>query len=114
VVDENELDRRAREVIEELRPKAESLHQEKFLLRGVALGLFYGIIGNMLVSHYYEVFRGIVIWQFDTLFWTNLVVFISILVAIILVSWRWLLSMAKIEGFIEAFERLKKQYHVGI
>lgn len=93
-----------RESMEKLRPGIEIMRQRTFLIRGVALGLFYGVIGNILVSHYFEVFKGIVMWQFDKLFWTNLIIFAIILVVILVVSWRWLLSLGKLEGTIKGSE----------
>ena len=99
-----------RRSIKELEPAIETMRQQKSLIRGVALGLFYGIIGNMLVSHYYEVFKGLVMWQFDKLFWTSLIVLVIAIVLIVVVSWRWLISLAKLEESIKAFERFKQKF----
>jgi len=96
--------------IKELEPAIETMRQQKFLIKGVALGLFYGIVGNMLVSHYYEVFKGLVIRQFDKLFWTNLVTLAIAIVLIVVVSWRWLVSLANLEESIKAFERFKQKF----
>lgn len=101
-------DDKIREIMKEMEPYVEALRSKSWMIKGIALGLFYGIIGNMLVSHYYQIFQGIVIWQLDTMFWTNLAVFVIILVVIVIVSWRWLISMAKIQGALEAFERVKE------
>jgi len=90
----------------------EKAHQKKAFWRGIALGLFYGIIGNMLVSHYYGLFTGLVEWKIDTLFWTNLITFLIVLGAILIVSWKWLRSMAKIDDFLRFVEETKKKYHL--
>jgi hypothetical protein len=87
-------------------------HQKKAFWKGLALGLFYGIIGNMLVSHYYGVFNGLVIGQYDTLFWTNVFVFIIILIAILIVSLKWMRSIVKIDDFLVFVEETKKKYHL--
>ena len=99
-----------RRSIKELEPAIETMRQQKFLMKGVALGLFYGIIGNILVSHYYEVFKGTVIWQFEKLFWTNLISLIIVIVVILVVSWRWLVSLTKLEDSIRVFERFKQEF----
>lgn len=99
-----------RKSIKELEPAIENMRQQMFLIKGVALGLFYGIIGNILASHYYEVFKGITMWQFDKLFWTNLTILVIVIVTIVVVSWRWLISLAKLEGSVKAFERFKEKF----
>ena len=82
----------------------EILRQRISWIRGIALGLFYGIIGNILASHYIEVFQSIVIWQIDKLFWTNLIVLAIITTVILIVSWKWFISLAKLEDFVKSSE----------
>lgn len=41
------------------------------LFRGIALGLVYGIIGNLFVQHWYPLFERVVLGNFDILFWSN-------------------------------------------
>lgn len=48
------------------------LEQKVDFVRGIALGLFYGIVGNLLVSYFHGLFQGLVAWQFDVLFWGGL------------------------------------------
>jgi ABC-type multidrug transport system fused ATPase/permease subunit len=98
-----------KEAIKELVAKAQ---QKKFFWKGLMLGLFYGIIGNMLVSHYYGVFTGLVALKFDDLFLANLVSFIIILCAILLVSWKVYQSIAKTDDFLKFVEETKKKYHL--
>jgi hypothetical protein len=60
--------------------KAERLEQSEDHKRridfksGVALGLIYGIIGNLVVQHYYGVFEGLETGVINNLFWANVVV----------------------------------------
>lgn len=84
----------------------------KFFWKGVFLGLFYGIIGNMLVSHYYGFFTGFVMGKFDSLFWWNLIFFFIILCIALFVSYKVWQSMSKIEGFLKAVDEIKKKYHL--
>jgi di/tricarboxylate transporter len=76
------------------------------------LGLFYGIIGNMLVSHYYGVFTSIVELNFDDFFLANLVSFLVILAAVLIVSWKVYKSMTNIDNFLRFVEETKKKYHL--
>jgi len=103
-------DSQVKEAIKELEPAIDTMRQQMFLMKGVALGLFYGIIGNMFVSHYYEVFKAIVMWQLDKLFWTNLITLVIFIVAIVIVSWRLLILLAKLEGSLRTFERFKQEF----
>ena len=82
----------------------EFFRERIFWIKGIALGLFYGIIGNILASHYIEVFRSIVTWQIDKLFWTNLIVLVITLAVILVVSWRWFVSLAKLKGYVKKSE----------
>jgi len=66
-------------------------------LRGVALGLFYGIIGNIFVSHYYQVFEGLALGKFDIVFRSNVMLFSVSLVLIIIVSIVFYYRMKKYE-----------------
>ena len=82
----------------------EIFRERIFWIKGIALGLFYGIIGNILASHYIEVFKSIVMWQIDKLFWTNLIVLVITLAVILVVSWRWFISLAKLKGYAKESE----------
>lgn len=90
----------------------EKARQTKFFWKGVSLGLFYGIIGNMLVSHYYGIFTGFVTENFDSLFWWNLIFFFIILCIVLVVSYKVWRSMSKVEGFLKAVDEIKKKYHL--
>jgi H+/Cl- antiporter ClcA len=96
-----------KKAVKELNDKA---MQRKAYLKGLALGLFYGIIGNMLVSHYYAVFNGFVIAQLDTLFYANLLAFVIILIAILYVTLKWVRSMFRVDAYFEFVEMVKKKY----
>ena len=54
--------------------------------KGIALGLLYGIIGNLFVQFFYPVVEGIILQKFDVLFWSNLVISLIALSIIILAT----------------------------
>lgn len=62
------------------------ISQRMQFTEGIVLGLLYGIIGNLVVSHYYGVFEGITLARYDSLFWSNLVVFLIGLATIIVLT----------------------------
>jgi hypothetical protein len=72
--------------------KAERLEQSEEHKRrvdftsGVALGLIYGVIGNLVVQHYYGVFEGLETGVIDNLFWSNAAVFVIGIVVIIVIT----------------------------
>jgi len=62
------------------------ISQQMQFTEGIVLGLLYGIIGNLVISHYYGVFEGITLARYDSLFWSNLVVFLVGLATIIILT----------------------------
>jgi len=66
---------------------ADYMRQEKQFIQGITLGLFYGIVGNMLVSHHYGLFERLETREFDNLFWSNLLI-LSITTILILIVTR--------------------------
>lgn len=44
------------------------------LVRGVALGLIYGIIGNFFVQFFYPVVEALALEEYPKSFWTNVIV----------------------------------------
>lgn len=66
--------------------RIEQFQERLYFLEGIAFGLFYGIIGNILSTHYYQLFEGLILWKFDLLYWPNLTVFMVTLALVILVS----------------------------
>ena len=52
---------------------------------GVALGLLCGILGNLVIQHWYPVFEGLVLVNSDKVFWSNLIVFVPGFVIILYV-----------------------------
>lgn len=67
----------------------QTLQQRTYLIQGVALGLFYGIVGNILVSHYYGVFEGLAKAEYGNVFLASLIILIVGLVLIIFLSAKW-------------------------
>ena len=55
-------------------------------LKGLLVGLFFGIAGNMFVQHWYQVFEGLILGKFDTIFFSNVTVFIVGLVVICIIT----------------------------
>jgi hypothetical protein len=93
----------------------ENLEQQQYFTRGIALGLLYGIIGNIVVSHYYGVFEGLGANRFDSLFWSNLVVLLVSLVLIVALTVLWIsrlkrlgLSQNKVALMKEVIEEMRK------
>jgi hypothetical protein len=80
------------------------------MMKGVVLGLFYGVVGNVAVTHYYQILRGAVMSEFDTMFWTNLVILVVMSSIIVIVSWKWHSSMTKMERAMELLERTKQEF----
>jgi len=78
------------EQIEKILALADKMRQDRMFFQGIALGLFYGIVGNILVSHYYRVFEGLVLGQIDRLFWINVTFLIVIIIIVSLISLRYL------------------------
>lgn len=95
---------------EEAKGLVEKARQMRFFYKGVFIGLFYGIMGNMLVSHYYAIFTAVEAREFDSLFWWNVLFFIIFLCIVAFVSYKVWRSMAKIEGFLKAVDKIKEKY----
>lgn len=119
--EEEEIFKGINKVLEETINEAEKvmsstsnwIQQRVDFLQGIALGLFYGIVGNIFVSHYYQVFEGLTLGKFDVLFWTNLVVFFITLAMILLVSIIFYYRMKKYKsGKRELSELLNELYEI--
>lgn len=102
-------DHNYKEAVKALNDKAK---EKKTYFKGLALGLFYGIIGNMLVSHYYSVFVGVATYQFDNLFYWNLVGFLISLSLILFVTFKWVRSMFRIDEYLQFVEQVKTKYNL--
>ena len=103
-------------------------HQSNIgLFRGIALGLVYGIIGNLFVQHWYPLFERVILCNFDIVFWSNLPVcaFALFLILCVTVMYRrqvkkesleisrtlsgWRGIIDKIEGMKRRLKELEKQ-----
>jgi hypothetical protein len=98
-----------RKILKEIGPHIEAMHAQMSMMKGVILGLFYGVVGNLVVTHYYQILRGAVMSEFGTMFWTNLVILIAMSSIIVIVSWRWHISMAKQKRELELLERTRQE-----
>jgi hypothetical protein len=78
------------QAIEKILPLADKMRQDRMFFQGIALGLFYGIFGNIFVSHYYRIFEGLVLGQIDNLFWMNVVALIIVMIVMSMVSLRYI------------------------
>lgn len=91
--------------------EVEHFREHLYFLKGIALGLFYGIVGNIFVSHYYQVFEGLILSRFDVLYWSNFVVFVVALILIILVTMTFYFQIEKLrtegERKIEEWKKLQ-------
>lgn len=88
----------AHELREEISKSVETFEQRKYLTEGIALGLFYGIIGNIVVSHYYGLFQGLATRNFDDFFRINLFVFVVSLAVVLVITYGWLQRLKGLEG----------------
>jgi len=111
-VDENRRieDGDMRKILKEMEPYIEATRSQMSMMKGVVLGLFYGIVGNLVVTHYYQILRGAVMSEFDTMFWTNLAILVPMSSIIAIVSWKWHISMVKMERAMELLERTKQEF----
>lgn len=89
------------------------IERRKEFLSGIFIGLFYGIVGNIAVSHYYKVLEGLVIGKMDNLFWVNLTVLIVTSMVIIVLSFELytkLRALKSITGMVKSIlEPLEKE-----
>jgi len=111
-VDENRRieDGDMRKILKEMEPYIEATCSQMPMMKGVVLGLFYGVVGNVVVTHYYQILRGAVMSEFDMMFWMNLVMLVAMLSILVIVSWKWHISMAKMEREMELLERTKQEF----
>jgi len=77
-----------RKILKEMEPYIEATRSQMSMMKGVVLGLFYGIIGNAIVTYSYHLLWGTVTSGFDTMFWTSLVIFVAMSSIIAIVSWK--------------------------
>jgi len=98
-----------RKILKEIEPHIEAIHSHMSMMKGVILGLFYGVVGNMVVTHYYQILRGAVMSEFDTMFWTNLVILVAMSSILVIISLRLHSSMAKQERESELLERTRQE-----
>jgi len=93
-----------------MEPYIEATRSQMSMMKGVILGLFYGVVGNLVVIHYYQILRGAVMSEFDMMFWTNLVILVVMSSILAIISWKLHILMAKMEHAIELLERTKQEF----
>lgn len=75
---------------------ASSAERRRNFLQGIMLGLFYGIIGNMIVSHYYGLLE-----EFGNPFWLNISILVSCIILVVLTSVKWFMRTQNLEEMTE-------------
>lgn len=104
------------ETIMLLKPKLEQILLSQEFIKGVAIGLFYGIIGNIIVLHYYKAFERLILGEFDTLLLANLIVFVVAFVTIFIGIKKWRGRAQKVEEYrheiFQAAEMLRDYYEL--
>jgi len=68
------------------------------LLRGVILGLLFGVIGNIFVQHWYGFFEALSSWNISLLSWQNLAIVCFALAGILFVSYDFYKQIKKAEA----------------
>jgi len=66
--------------------KAEITRRRIDLVRGVALGLLYGILGNFFVQFFYSVSEALALGEYPKSFWNNVIVSVASLAIILHVT----------------------------
>ena len=67
------------------------------LTKGVVLGLFYGIIGNVFVQFFYPVIEEIILWEFEPSILGNIIISIISLAFILYVTVRFRNQLRQLE-----------------
>ena len=88
----------------------EATRSQISMMKGVVLGLFYGIVGNLVVIHYCQILRGAAMSEFHTMFWTNLVILVVTSSILVLVSLRLHSATARMERGLELLERTRQEF----
>ena len=106
----------AEKTILSLIPKLEQVLLSQEFIRGVTIGLVYGIVGNMIVLHYHKAFERLMLGEFDALLWANLIVFIVAFTLILVISIKWRSKWETLERhrhvIFEATEMLRGFYEL--
>ena len=97
-------------------PKLEQVLLSQEFIRGVTIGLVYGIVGNMIVLHYHKAFERLMLGEFDALLWANLIVFIVAFTSIFVISIKWRGKWKKLEKhrhvIFEAAEMIRDYFEL--
>jgi len=70
--------------------------QRMQFIEGIGLGLLYGIIGNIVVSHYYGLYERHVLGVYDSLFWSNLYAFLLGFAIVVVVTIFFIRRLARL------------------
>ena len=115
---EKEEEKMASEFVKDLAnmllSKMGKLEQRRQFVLGVAFGLFYGIIGNMVVAHYYGLFESLTVGKYNDLFRNNLIALVLALAVVIFLTKQWYNKLKTLETWKSELkkdmETLEKMY----
>ena len=72
---------------EERCSKSEEIHVRRIdFTKALLYGIFYGIMGNLLVQYSYPVYEGLALSRFDNMFWVSVLIFAVSVIVIIAVT----------------------------
>lgn len=75
-----------RRQLDRYKPTYERYRQGTRFIEGIFLGLFYGVLGNVLVSHYFGLIESLTLSRYNAMFRVNCLVLSVAAVAILVVS----------------------------
>ena len=106
----------AEKTILSLLPKLQQIIIRQEFIRGVAIGLFYGIVGNIIVQHYHKAFERFMLGELNTLLWANLIVFVLAFATIVIATMKWRVKFEKLEerghDIFKAAQMLRDHYEL--
>jgi hypothetical protein len=77
--------------------------------KGITLGLFYGIIGNLFVQFFYPVIEDIILANYDTLFFANATISFVSLGLIVFVTMQLRKQLKRYEADVKFYRELLEQ-----
>ena len=80
-------------VLESLKNEAFQVVEERRrridLIRGVALGLLYGVLGNLFVVFFFPIDQSLLLSKYDATFVPNIIICVGAFVAIVVTTWQF-------------------------
>lgn len=88
--------------------RSEISKQQVDFTRGILYGLFFGILGNMLVQFGYQVYEQGILGNYNGIFWLNIIVFLFSLVFIAVVTRRLKKQIGNLSKSEEMYSKIGK------